>query len=199
MVSMGTDRVARWGGVTSRDQVERARAGDREAFADLAAAALPAMFATACLIVRNPAIAEDATQDALVNAWRYLPTLRDPSRYEAWLYRLLINACRTHRRRQAGRELVEIAMPDDDRFGHEPDLSIVDRDLLERGFHRLGVEERAILVLRFYGERSVPEIAAILDLPLGTAKSRLHRATGSLRAAVDAESRGVAHPLESRP
>ena len=177
-----------------RQTVERAIAGDHDAFALLAQTAIASMYATAKLIVRNDALAEDATQEALVNAWRYLPSLRDPDRFEAWLYRLLVNACRTQFRAGRRFSVVEIDVADANRggigsVGVDPGIAVADRDQLERGFRRLAADERAIVILRFYRGYSVPEVAEIMGIPLGTAKSRLHRATTALRAALDADGR----------
>lgn len=181
-----------------RGTVERAIAGDHDAFAQLASAAIGSMYATARLIVREDAMAEDATQEALVNAWRYLPSLRDPDRFEAWLYRLLVNACRSQFRSSRRHAVVEIDVAATARGDGDPGLSIADRDQLERGFARLNAEERAVVILRFYRGYSVPEVAEIVGIPLGTAKSRIHRATMALRAALDADARLGSIPEGSR-
>ena len=176
-----------------RVTIERAMAGDHDAFARLAATAIRSMYATARLIVREDAAAEDATQEALVNAWRYLPSLREPDRFEAWLYRLLVNACRTQLRRAGRREVVQIDVidrVDRSRDGGDPAGALADRDQLERGFRHLDPDQRAIVILHYYRGYSVPEVADIVGIPLGTAKSRIHRATSALRAAMDADARG---------
>lgn len=173
-----------------RAVIERAMAGDHDAFARLASAAVRSMYATARLIVRDDAAADDATQDALVNAWRYLPSLRDPDRFDAWLYRLLVNACRTQLRRGGRHEIVEIDVADRARDGGDPGPRLADRDQLERGFRRLDADQRAVVILHYYRGYTVPEVAEIVGVPLGTAKSRIHRATNELRAALDADARG---------
>jgi RNA polymerase sigma-70 factor (ECF subfamily) len=172
-----------------RATIERAMTGDQDAFARVAAASIRSMYATARLILREDAAAEDATQEALVNAWRYLPSLRDPDRFNAWLYRLLVNACRTHLRRVTRHDVVEIDVVDRTRDGGDPGPALADRDQLERGFRRLDADQRAVVILHFYKGYSVPEVAEIVGIPLGTAKSRIHRATNELRAAMDADSR----------
>ncbi|HEX5823305.1 MAG TPA: RNA polymerase sigma factor [Candidatus Limnocylindrales bacterium] len=164
-------------------------AGDHDAFGLLAGRAIRSMYATARLIVREDAGAEDATQEALVNAWRYLSSLRDPDRFDAWLYRLLINACRGQLRRSNRHEVVEIDVADSSRHAADPGLALADRDQLERGFRRLDAEQRAVVILHYYRGYSVPEVAEIVGIPLGTAKSRIHRATATLRAALDADAR----------
>jgi RNA polymerase sigma-70 factor (ECF subfamily) len=172
-----------------RDTVDRARAGDHDAYAQLAAASIRSLFAAARLIVRDDDLAEDATQEALVNAWRYLPSLRDPDRFEAWLYRLLVNACRTQLRRDRRHRVVEIDVLDASRDAADPGRSLADRDQLERGFQRLDPDQRAVVILHYYRGYSVPEVAEIVGIPLGTAKSKIHRATATLRAALDADAR----------
>jgi len=181
-----------------RETVERAVGGDHDAFAQLAAASIASMYATARLIVRDEALAEDATQEALVNAWRYLPSLRDPDRFEAWLYRLLINACRTQFRSSRRHPVVEIDVAQANAGEADPGIAIADRDQLERGFQRLDADERAVVILRFYRGYSVPEVAEIVGIPLGTAKSRIHRATNALRAALEADARLGSIPEGSR-
>jgi RNA polymerase sigma-70 factor (ECF subfamily) len=114
------------------------------------------MYATARLIVRDEALAEDATQEALVNAWRYLPSLRDPDRFEAWLYRLLVNACRTQFRSSRRHKVVEIDVALAHVGDGDPGIPIADRDQLERGFRRLDADERAVVILRFYRGYTVP-------------------------------------------
>jgi RNA polymerase sigma-70 factor, ECF subfamily len=181
-----------------RQTVERAIAGDHDAFAQLASAAIGSMFATARLIVRDDALAEDATQEALVNAWRYLPSLRDPDRFEAWLYRLLVNACRTQFRSSRRHPVVELDIAGTVHGDLDPGISVANRDELARGFARLDADERAVVILRYYRGYSVPEVADIVGIPLGTAKSRIHRATNALRAALEADARLGPVPEGSR-
>jgi RNA polymerase sigma factor (sigma-70 family) len=181
-----------------RELVERARRGDHDAFAALAGAAMFRLDAAARLILRDPDQAKDAVQEALVRAWRDLPTLRDPDRFDAWLHRLLVRACideaRRLRRHRFDIELSPVHAPAvDDR------LSVTDdRDQLERGFGRLAPEARAIIVLHHYLDLPLPEVAIALGIPLGTAKSRLHRALGSMRAALDADARVQTELSEGR-
>jgi RNA polymerase sigma-70 factor (ECF subfamily) len=168
--------------------VDRARRGDREAFSVLAAGAVDRMYATARLILRDAELAEDATQDALVHAWRDLPSLRDVERFDAWLYRLLVRSCSDigrHRRRWRAQIAVLPREP------AEPDAAtgLADRDQLERGLLRLTEAQRTILVLSFYVGLSPSEAADALEIPVGTAKSRLHYAIASLRAALAADER----------
>ena len=182
-----------------RDLVERARRGDHDAFAALAGAAISRLDSAAWLILRDTEQAKDAVQNALVRAWRDLPTLRDPDRFDPWLHRLLVRACideaRRVRRHRVDVELTNLEFPAN--TGMESALA--DRDQLERGFVRLPPEMRAVLVLHHYLDLSLPDIATTLSIPVGTAKSRLSRARGLLRAALDADARGRAELPEGRP
>ena len=174
-----------------RDVVEAARSGDHEAFEALAMAAGDRLFAIACLILRDRQRAEDAVQEALVHAWRELPRLRDPDRFETWLRRLLVNACADEGRYQR-RWSAEVRMIRSEPSTDDGATSLADRDQLERGFRRLKPEQRAVVVLHFYVGLPVPEIAETLGIPAGTVKSRLHYATATSRAALEADARGSA-------
>jgi len=175
-----------------RDMVEAAPHGDHEAFEVLATAAGDRLYAIACLLLRDRQRAEDAVQEALVHAWRELPRLREVDRFDAWLRRLVVNACadvgRSQRRWSAEVRMIRSEPSVDDDAG-----SFADRDQLERGFRRLKPEHRTVVVLHFYVGLPVPEIAETLGIPSGTVKSRLHYATAILRAALEADAReGVA-------
>ena len=169
--------------------VEQARAGDEEAFASLARGAADRLLAIAFRILRDLGLAEDAVQQALVLAWRELPSLRDVDRFDAWLHRLLVNACyreaRRDRRRTTNVRVLAIEGPS------APDtlVSVVDRDQLERGFRRLPHEQRAVFVFHHYLGLTLQEVADHVGVPLGTVKSRLHYATNTLRAALEADLR----------
>ena len=181
-----------------QELVERARRGDHDAFAALAGAALFRLDAAARLILRDPDRAKDAVQETLVRAWRDLPTLRSPDRFDAWLHRLLVRACideaRRLRRHRFDVELNPINAPATD----DTTSSMADRDQLERGFSRLEPEARAIIVLHHYLDLPLPEVAIVLGIPLGTAKSRLHRALQAMRAALDADARPRSEITEGR-
>jgi RNA polymerase sigma-70 factor, ECF subfamily len=168
--------------------VERARTGDREAFGVLAVGAVDRLYAIARLILRDADLAHDATQDAFVRAWRDLPTLRDVERFDAWLYRLIVNACTDvarHRRRWRAAVVVLSTEPrESDRAAEQ-----ADRDQLERGLRRLTEAQQTILVLHFYVGLSLVDLADALGIPVGTAKSRLHYALDALRAALAADER----------
>jgi RNA polymerase sigma-70 factor (ECF subfamily) len=174
--------------------VERARAGDEEAFAGLAREAGDRLLAIAFRILRDVGLAEDAVQQTLVLAWRELPTLRDVDRFDAWLRRLLVHAC--YREARRGRHWANNvrSLPATEPAGNDEFNAIAERDQLERGFRRLSPEQRAIFVLHHYLGMTLIEVAAELGIPLGTVKSRLHYATNSLRAALEADLRTSVEP-----
>jgi RNA polymerase sigma-70 factor (ECF subfamily) len=183
-----------------RDLVERARKGDHDAFAELAGATISRLDATAWLMLRDKDRAMDAVQNALVRAWRDLPTLRDPDRFDAWVHRLLVNACIDEIRR-VRRFRLDIDVTEVTNLPSVADTTsaFADRDQLERGFRRLGPEERAVIVLHHYLDLPLPEVAATLQIPLGTVKSRLYRGLGQMRSALDADARPGHEMREGRP
>ncbi len=181
-----------------RDLVERAMAGDHEAFSELARASIGRLYAAARLILRDDHRAEDATQEALVAAWRDLSALRDPDRFDAWLHRLLVRACYREIRRGKGRWAIEMEIGDADAVAPDPSAGLADRDQIGRGFERLDPDQRTVLVLHYYLGLSLDEAAAALGIPPGTVRSRLHRATQSMRATLDADTRDSTQ-TEGRP
>ncbi len=175
-----------------RDLVEAARRGDREAYADLIRSRGDRLFAIAQRILRDVDRTEDAVQEALVIAWRDLPGLRDPDRFDAWLHRLVVRAC-VHEAMRQRRLVANLhVLPADFPAGPDEILSVADRDQLERGFRRLDPQQRAILVLRHYAGFEPAEIADMLGIPAGTARSRLHHAHRAMRAALEADARTTA-------
>jgi RNA polymerase sigma-70 factor (ECF subfamily) len=173
-----------------RELVLRAKSGDHDAFTALATAAFDRLHRTAWLILRNDDRASDAVQEAVLAAWLHIRAVRDPDRFDAWLHRLLVRACYRAARRVKRREVVEIQMDAPESRGYEDaqDATAI-RDQLERGFRRLTPEQRAALVVHHYLGLPDAEAAAVLDIALGTFKSRLHRASVALRAALEAEER----------
>ena len=170
----------------------RARNGDRAAFGLLAAGLATRFLAVSRRILRDVDLAEDATQQALVAIWRDLPQLRDPARFDAWSYRLLVRACYAegHRTRRWAPNLHLLpAEPLD--AGEGLDL-VVDRDQLERGFRRLSIDHRAVVVLHHYLDMPLDQVADTLGVPVGTVRSRLHYAMRGLRAALEADARPAA-------
>lgn len=168
--------------------VARAQRGDAEAFSTLAGAAIARLYATARLILREPDRAEDAVQDALIEAWRDIRGLRDPDRLDAWLHRLLVRACHRHLRKEYRRRTVESGLPSWQR-APAADATIADRDEIERAFRRLTLDQRTILVLVYYADLPLADVAVVLGIPLGTTKSRLHRSVAALRAVLAADER----------
>jgi RNA polymerase sigma-70 factor, ECF subfamily len=172
-----------------RDLVEAATRGDQAAFVDLVRSRGDRLFAIAHRILRDVDRAEDALQDALVIAWRDLPGLRDPDRFDAWVHRLLTNVCIAQATRERRRTVALHVLPMDGPAGPDELLTVADRDQLDRGFRRLTPDERAILVLHHFVGYPPSEIAELLGVPPGTIRSRLHHAHRAMRAALDAEAR----------
>jgi RNA polymerase sigma-70 factor, ECF subfamily len=175
-----------------RDLVEQAQRGDLDAFAILARTYGDRLMAIAHRILRDFGRAEDAVQQTLVIAWRELPGLRDPDRFEAWLQRLLVNASYAEARRWRSWSANVRLLPIDGPAGPDEAQSVDDRDRLERGFRRLPPDQRAILVFTHYLGLAPAEIAERLGIPVGTVRSRLHYAHRAMRAAIEADERPVA-------
>jgi RNA polymerase sigma-70 factor, ECF subfamily len=171
------------------DLVKRAQRGDEEAFMSLAAAVGDRLHAVSHRILRDTDLAEDATQQALLAIWRDLPQLRDPARFDAWSYRLLVRACYVEGRRNRQWAPNLRILPTDELAGPDALGSVVDRDQLERGFRRLSIEHRAVVVLHHYLDMPIGSVAETLGVPVGTVRSRLLHAMRGLRAALDADAR----------
>ena len=168
----------------SSDLVERAQRGDREAFDAVAAAAYDRLYAVSRRILRDGYAAEDVVQETLIRAWRDLPGLREPQRFDAWLHRVLIRACQDHVRAQRRRPPQVVVLDIDGPVQTDAIARLADRDQLERGFLQLSVDHRVVLVLTHYVGLRAPEIAAILEISAGTVYSRLHYAVLAMRAAL---------------
>jgi RNA polymerase sigma-70 factor (ECF subfamily) len=164
--------------------VERAQHGDREAFAVLVHQVSDSLYGVAYRILRDTGLAEDALQNALVLAWRQLPKLREPDRFEAWVHRVLVHACYDESRRTSVWRSSVRALPVDRPAGADGISDFIARDELERAFRRLTLEQRAVFVLHHYLGLPLVEVAQLLDIPAGTARSRLHYALAGLRAAL---------------
>ncbi|HEX6474808.1 MAG TPA: sigma-70 family RNA polymerase sigma factor [Candidatus Limnocylindria bacterium] len=168
-----------------------AQHGDEGAFASLAVAVGDRLHAVAHRILRDIDLAEDATQQALLAIWRDLPQLRDPGRFEAWSYRLLVRACYAEARRTRRSGSTLRLLPADEPMASDELATVADRDQLERGFRRLSIEHRAVVVLHHYLDLSLSDVADALGIPEGTVRSRLHHAMRGLRAALDADARSA--------
>ena len=171
-------------------RLARASSGDPAAFEALVRDSVGDLQAIARLVLRDRDAADDAVQEALVTAWRKLPTLKDPTKFEPWLKRVLLNACRDHHRGRDRRQRTE-------RLGGSrlpastPDSSkaLADRDELDAALREITTDQRTVLVLRYYAGMDIPEIADVLGLRTGTVGSRLHYAARALRSAIDAAAR----------
>jgi RNA polymerase sigma-70 factor (ECF subfamily) len=173
----------------TEELVVRARNGDQEAFERLAAAAVDRLSAIAFRVLRDTASAEDAVQECLIRAWRDLRALRDPARWDAWLYRLLLNACRDEQRRMRRRPVAVALLGNDVADARDEIVRIDRRDEVERGLRGLSVDHRMTLAMHYYLGLRPTEIARLLGVPEGTISTRLHYGNRALRAALDAGAR----------
>jgi RNA polymerase sigma-70 factor (ECF subfamily) len=174
-----------------RDLVERARAGDQDAFAQLVHQSSDTLFGIARRILRDPDLAEDVLQNALVTIWRKLPSLREPDRFEGWAFRILVHACYAEAPRNRRWTTVVRELPFDRADDANSVQAFLDRDELEQAFRRLPLDQRAVFVLHHHVGLPLVQVAQVLGIPDGTARSRLHYATRALRVAFD-EGRGPA-------
>lgn len=168
--------------------IEQACRGDHEAFGKLLGGRLARLDTAARLILRDPELARDAVQEALLRAWRNLRGLRDPGRFDAWLHRLIVNSCLDLARQRRSRVIEVELTPLHDATTADVASHVTDADFVERMLAHIDPAQRAVLVLHYYLELSLPETAAALGIPLGTAKSRLGRALVAMRIIVAAES-----------
>jgi len=180
-----------------RDLVIRARDGDRDAFARLAAVSISRLNAIARLILTDYGLAEDAVQDALVDAWRNLRGLRDPDRFDPWMNRVLIRACQDARRRESRHRRTEsILLRAPEPAQDDVQRPVATMDQIDRGLAALTIDQRSVLVLTYFLDLSQAEAAATLGIPVGTLKSRLARALAALRASIEADERLTIQPAE---
>ena len=177
--------------------MEQAQRGDRDAFQEVAFAISDRLFALAHRILRDFDAAGDALQMALVRIWRDLPSLRDPERIEAWAHRALIHACHDQLRRSRRAPVVPIGLPHEP-FSDDPAIAVTNREEVERAFRRLNADQRAVIVLQYYRDHSLPEIAELLGIPIGTVRSRAHYAKRVLRAAIEADARPAIEEISVR-
>ena len=184
-----------------RETVERAVAGDHDAFTELARASMDRLYAVATLILRDGDRAQDAVQEALISAWRDVRALRNPDAWDAWLHRLTVRACYKLAAKERRRNLVELHVTPGPVVAHLDDfsLSVAERDRMEREIGRLSIDQRAVMVLHFYADLTLEQAADILDIPVGTAKSRLHYGLRALRESMRDQSGGIAGQVRERP
>jgi RNA polymerase sigma-70 factor (ECF subfamily) len=181
-----------------RDVVERARSGDHDAFTYLVHQISDTLLGVARRILRDPTLAEDVLQNALLTIWRKLPHLREADRFEAWAFRILVHACYADApRNRRWASTIRVLHPDVP-SGADDIQRVSDRDELEQAFRRLPLDQRAVFVLHHHVGLPLVVVAETLGIPDGTARSRLHYATRALRAAFDA-ARATQDLREGRP
>ena len=169
----------------SRALVERAQQGDRDAYEQLARDAAHRLFLVASRILRDTDAAEDAVQQTLVTMWRDLGTLRDPDRFEAWTYRIVVRYCRAEARRYRRMGVTVVDLSDSMATASDGFAGVALRDQLGRAFEHLTVDHRTVVVLHHLLGLPLGEIAEILDIPYGTVGSRLHHAMRAMRQALE--------------
>jgi RNA polymerase sigma-70 factor (ECF subfamily) len=176
--------------LVDRALVERARDGDAEAYEALVRAVARRLFLIAYRIVRDTDAAEDAVQQTLVTIWKELPRLRDPGSFDSWTHRIVTRAAvRESKRSRRGQEITEIQASDPTTA--DSSAAVEARDEIDRAFEGLSPEHRAVVVLRYYADLPIKEIAYAMGIPAGTVASRLHRAMKDMRAAMgEDESQG---------
>lgn len=173
----------------TRALVEQAQQGDREAYERLARGAARRLYLVAYRILRDTDQAEDAVQQTLVAIWQDLTSLRDPDRFEAWTYRMIVRQCRSEARRHRLLRSKVVDLSEEMASSADEIGDVAIRDQLERAFQALSHDHRAVVVLHHYVGLPLGEIADILDIPYGTVGSRLHHAMRAMRATLDATER----------
>jgi RNA polymerase sigma factor (sigma-70 family) len=177
-------RAARWERPLGADTSE---ATNR--FLGLARAELDRAYRLAGLLLGDRTEAEDATQDALLRAWHRRHTLRDPAQFQAWFDRILVNGCRDRLRRRRSVRFIALEGAGDPAGSGDPFRSVVDRDEVLRLVAGLDDDGRLVIVLRYWADLTLADIAERTGWPLGTVKSRLHRALGRVAAGLDEPDR----------
>ena len=168
--------------MTEELAIARCQEGDRDAFHYLVERYKDVLYGTACLMTGSRTHAEDYVQEALLSAWRGIQGFRQGQPFKPWLVRILVNEVLSQRRK---RSLPTCGFEDDDRHGESTDLAEAaasqdDRRAVRMALTGLTAEHRQVIVLRYFAELTVAEVAQSLDVREGTVKSRLHRALGSL-------------------
>ena len=175
-----------------QDLVVRVQQGDQRAFEQLTLTDYPRLFRVAHGVLGDRHLAEDATQQAFLDIWRDIRRLRDPSKYEGWSYRLLVRVCYAEAKQRPRWLAVADAAPADGTRAADVFGAVDDRDQLERGFQRLSIDHRAVLVLHFLLGMTPEQVAEALGISRWAVYARLERATKALRAALEADARPAA-------
>lgn len=160
--------------------VSDALAGDRSAFACLLERETPSAYRAALAILRSPEEARDVVQEAAIRAWQELPRLRRADAWAAWFRRITVRQAldeRRHARHTRESRLIDDAQPGPTDATADSDDAVS----LLSAFSRRRADDRALLALRFHLDLTVPDVAATLGIPVGTAKARIHRAINKLR------------------
>lgn len=181
-----------------QDLVVRVQRGDERAFESLTVADYPRLFRVANGVLGDPHLAEDATQQAFVDIWRDIRRLRDPSKYEGWSYRLLVRVCYGEVKRRAD-WVTGSGLPVTQPMIADVHATVADRDQLERGFRRLSLEHRVVLVMRYLLGMTPEEVGETLGISRWTVYSRLDRAVKAMRAALEADGRPPTTIAPMRP
>lgn len=175
--------------------------GDR--FLRLANSELDRAYRLAGILLGDRDEAEDATQDALIRAWKSAGSLRDPAGFQAWFDRILVNICRDRLRRRRRIAFIPIEPDREDAGGPwlggggpgltaqgDPFKAILDRDQAVRAMAGLNPDERIVLTLHYWADLTLEAVAERLGWPVGTVKSRLHHGLNEIRRVLDREPDG---------
>lgn len=166
--------------MTTRAAVATIEADRRAVFAQLLDRHLDRAYRIAGVILGNAPDAEDATHDAIVQAWRSFGGLRDPSRFEAWFQRILVNVCRDRLRKRHRSPITELVMAESQSM-HDRFADVDDRLALDRAYARLSPDQAITVVLRYHVDLTLEDVADRMGVPVGTVKSRLHSALAAMQ------------------
>ena len=166
-----------------RMAVGAAESARRAAFANLVDRDLDRAYRIAGVILGNGPDAEDATHDAVVQAWQSFARLRDSTRFDQWFQRILVNVCRDRLRKRRRSPITELDLAGSrtvaDGFG-----GVDDRLALDRAYTRLSPDQAITVVLRFHMDLALEDVASLMSVPVGTVKSRLHAAMAAMHLAL---------------
>ena len=169
--------------MTEDQAVQRCQHGERDAFRYLVERYQDVVFGTAYNMTGNRALAEELAQEAFLSAWKGIRSFRRGRPFKPWLIRILVNAVMAHRRRRSVETtpIEESEWADD--AEHPADLteSRLEQQTLQQAIRGLGPEHRQVVVLRYFADMTVPEVARASGVREGTVKSRLYRAHQALR------------------